>query len=63
MTVNFDPANVLYDMDKPIEALRKLVSHVQQVHVKDAGRPTVKGQWGEVVVGTGAVGGSLSCGF
>lgn len=57
MTVNFDPANlILYDMDEPIEALRKLVSHVQQVHVKDARRPAVKGQWGEeVVVGTGEI--------
>lgn len=57
VTVNFDPANlILYDMDEPIEALRKLVSHVQQVHVKDARRPTVKGQWGEeVVVGTGEI--------
>jgi sugar phosphate isomerase/epimerase len=57
VTVNFDPANmILYDMDEPLEALRKLVSHVQQVHVKDAKRTTVKGQWGEeVVVGTGQV--------
>ena len=57
VTVNFDPANmILYDMDEPIEALRKLVPHVQQVHVKDAKRTTVKGQWGEeVVVGTGQV--------
>ena len=57
MTVNFDPANmILYDMDEPIEALRKLVSRVQQVHVKDAKRTTIKGQWGEeVVVGTGQV--------
>jgi L-ribulose-5-phosphate 3-epimerase len=55
--VNFDPANmILYDMDEPIEALRQLVPHVQQVHVKDAKRTTVKGQWGEeVVVGTGQV--------
>jgi len=55
--VNFDPANlILYDMDETIEALRKLVPHVQQVHVKDAKRPTVKGQWGEeVIVGTGLV--------
>jgi sugar phosphate isomerase/epimerase len=57
VTVNFDPANmILYDMDEPIEALRKLVPHVQQVHVKDANRTTTKGQWGEeVVVGTGQV--------
>ncbi len=57
VTVNFDPANmILYDMDEPIEALQKLVPHVEQVHVKDAKRTTVKGQWGEeVVVGTGQV--------
>ena len=55
--VNFDPANmILYDMDDPIAALRQLVPHVQQVHVKDATRTAVKGQWGdEVVVGTGEV--------
>ena len=55
--VNFDPANmILYDMDEPIEALQKLVYRVQQVHVKDAKRTAVKGQWGEeVVVGTGQV--------
>ena len=57
VTVNFDPANmILYDMDEPIEALRQLVPHVQQVHVKDAIRTSVKGQWGEeVIVGTGQV--------
>lgn len=57
VAVNFDPANmVLYDMDEPIEALRKVAPHVRQVHVKDAKRTTVKGQWGEeVVVGTGEV--------
>ncbi len=57
VTVNFDPANmILYDMDDPTDALGKLVPHVQQVHVKDANRTTVKGEWGEeVVVGTGQV--------
>jgi sugar phosphate isomerase/epimerase len=57
VTVNFDPANmILYDMDEPLEALQKLASRVQQVHVKDARRTAVKGQWGEeVVVGTGQV--------
>ena len=57
IAVNFDPANmILYDMDDPIEALRLLVTHVRQVHVKDAKRTRVKGQWGEeVVVGTGEV--------
>lgn len=55
--INFDPANMLlYDMDDPIAALRLLAPHVRQVHVKDAKRPAVKGQWGEeVVVGTGQV--------
>lgn len=57
IAVNFDPANmILYDMDNPIDALRLLVPHVRQVHVKDAKRTTVKGQWGEeVIVGTGEV--------
>jgi sugar phosphate isomerase/epimerase len=57
VTVNFDPANMLlYDMDEPIGALRKLLPHIQQVHAKDGKRPTVKGNWGEeVVVGTGQV--------
>ncbi|HPO13108.1 MAG TPA: sugar phosphate isomerase/epimerase family protein [Candidatus Hydrogenedentes bacterium] len=55
--VNFDPANmILYDMDNPIEALRLLAPHVRQVHVKDAKRTKVKGQWGEeVIVGMGEV--------
>ena len=57
IAVNFDPANmILYDMDDPIAALRALVPHVRQVHVKDAKRTKVKGDWGEeVVVGTGEV--------
>ena len=57
IAVNFDPANmILYDMGGPIDALRLLAPHVMQVHVKDARRTTVKGQWGdEVVVGTGEV--------
>lgn len=57
MGVNFDPANmVLYDMDDPIDALRRLVPHVKQVHAKDGKRPAAKGQWGEeVIVGAGEV--------
>jgi len=57
LAVNFDPANmILYDMDDPIDALRALAPQVKQVHVKDAKRATVKGQWGdEVIVGTGEV--------
>jgi len=55
--VNFDPANmILYDKGDPIAALRELMPHVQQCHIKDATRTTVPGQWGaEVVVGTGEV--------
>ena len=57
LAVNFDPANmILYDMDDPIDALRKLAPHVRQTHVKDAKRTAVKDQWGdEVIVGTGEV--------
>jgi len=57
IAVNFDPANmILYDMGDPIDALRRLVPHVRQVHVKDGRTTTVKDQWGdEVVVGTGEV--------
>jgi L-ribulose-5-phosphate 3-epimerase len=57
VAVNFDPANmIMYDMDEPIEALRQLAPHVRGVHVKDAIRTSVKGEWGaEVVVGTGQV--------
>jgi sugar phosphate isomerase/epimerase len=55
--VNFDPANIiLYDVGDPIEALRLLGPRVLQVHIKDAIRTTVKGEWGqEVRAGTGQV--------
>ena len=55
VAVNFDPANmIMYDMDEPVTALRQLAPHVCGVHVKDATRTEVKGEWGtEVVVGTG----------
>ena len=55
--VNFDPANmILYDKGNPIEALRKLGPWVRQVHIKDARRTKVPGQWGEeVAAGTGDV--------
>lgn len=55
--VNFDPANMLlYDKGNPIEALRKLLPWLRQVHVKDANRTLTPGTWGEeVVVGTGQV--------
>jgi sugar phosphate isomerase/epimerase len=48
--VNFDPANMLlYDMGDPIRAVEILGPDIRSVHVKDANRPTVKGQWGEEV--------------
>jgi sugar phosphate isomerase/epimerase len=55
--VNFDPANLLlYGMGEPIAALRLLAPHVRQMHVKDARRSRVPGQWGEEVpVGGGEV--------
>lgn len=55
--VNLDPANmILYDKGDPIEALQTLGSWVKQVHLKDAVRTPVPGQWGqEVPVGTGEV--------
>src|SRR5437867_5741337 len=55
--VNFDPANmILYDKGDPIAALRVLGPWIRQVHIKDATRTKVPGQWGEeVVAGTGEV--------
>ena len=55
--VNFDPANMLlYDMGDPIRAVELLGPDIRSVHVKDANRPTVKGQWGEEVpLGKGQV--------
>lgn len=55
--INFDPANmILYDKGDPVEALRKLMPRVNQVHLKDAIKTTTPGQWGqEVVVGQGQV--------
>lgn len=55
--VNFDPANmILYSMGDPVEALRALAPRVFQIHVKDATRTRVPGEWGqEVSVGTGDV--------
>jgi L-ribulose-5-phosphate 3-epimerase len=50
LKVNFDPANMLlYDKDDPIKAVELLASDIRTVHVKDANRPTVPGQWGEEV--------------
>lgn len=55
--VNFDPANMLlYDMGDPVAALSALAPHVRQIHVKDARKSDVSGQWGEEVpVGEGEV--------
>jgi len=55
--VNFDPANmILYDKGDPVEAVQVLGKWIRQVHLKDATRTKVPGQWGtEVPVGTGEV--------
>jgi L-ribulose-5-phosphate 3-epimerase len=55
--VNFDPANMLlYDMGDPIHAVEILGPDIRSVHVKDARRPTIPGQWGEEVpLGQGEV--------
>ena len=55
--VNFDPANMLlYDMGDPIRAVEILAPDIRSVHVKDAKRPRVSGQWGEEVpLGQGEV--------
>lgn len=50
LKVNFDPANMLlYDKDDPLKAIEILAPDIRSVHMKDARRPTVKGQWGEEV--------------
>ena len=57
LKVNFDPANMLlYDMGDPIHAVEILANRIQSVHVKDARRPTIPGNWGqEVPIGQGEV--------
>ncbi len=57
LKVNFDPANMLlYDMGDPIRAVDILGPDIRSVHVKDARRPRVSGQWGEEVpLGQGEV--------
>jgi sugar phosphate isomerase/epimerase len=57
LKVNFDPANMLlYDMGDPIRAVELLGQDIRSVHVKDARRPKVAGQWGEEVpLGEGEV--------
>lgn len=55
--LNFDPANmILYNMDCPLDALRILMPWIKQVHIKDAIRTKVNGEWGsEVTWGDGEV--------
>lgn len=62
--VNFDPANmILYDHGDPVESFRKLAPHVLQVHIKDARRTSMPGQWGtETPVGEGEVDWPAFCG-
>jgi L-ribulose-5-phosphate 3-epimerase len=57
LKVNFDPANMLlYDKGDPLRAVEILGPDIRGVHVKDANRPTVAGQWGEEVpLGRGQV--------
>lgn len=57
LRVNFDPANMLlYDMGDPIHAVEILGERIQSVHLKDARRPTIPGNWGEEVpLGQGEV--------
>ncbi|MEE9368000.1 MAG: sugar phosphate isomerase/epimerase family protein [Pontiella sp.] len=56
--VNFDPANmILYDKGDPIKAVRTLAPWIKHVHIKDAVKTPVSGQWGtEVPWGDGEVG-------
>jgi sugar phosphate isomerase/epimerase len=57
LKVNFDPANMLlYDKGDPLHAVEILGPDIRSVHVKDANRPTVPGNWGEEVpLGQGQV--------
>jgi L-ribulose-5-phosphate 3-epimerase len=50
LKVNFDPANMLlYDKGDPLRAVEILGPDIRSVHVKDAKRPTIPGNWGEEV--------------
>jgi L-ribulose-5-phosphate 3-epimerase len=57
LKINFDPANMLlYDMGDPIRAVEILGPDIRSVHVKDARRTKVPGEWGEEVpLGEGEV--------
>jgi len=56
--INFDPANmILYDKGDPIEAVKVLSPWIKHVHIKDAIKTEIPGQWGsEVPWGDGQVG-------
>jgi sugar phosphate isomerase/epimerase len=56
--VNFDPANmILYGKGDPIEAVRTLAPYIKHVHIKDAVKAAVPGEWGtDVPWGDGEVG-------
>lgn len=46
--INFDPANmILYGKGDPIDALRRLMPRVGQVHLKDADATDTPGTWGK----------------
>lgn len=55
--LNFDPANlILYNKDEPLKAVRRLAPWIRHVHIKDAIRTKVVGEWGkEVAWGEGDV--------
>lgn len=59
--INFDPANmILYDKGEPLEAMKILSPWVKHVHIKDAVKTKIPGQWGaEVPWGDGEVGSDL----
>lgn len=48
--LNFDPANlILYNKDVPATAICKLAPYVRHLHIKDAIRTKVPGNWGQEV--------------
>jgi len=59
--VNFDPANmILYDKGNPIEAIKLLAPWIKHIHIKDATKSPIKGEWGaEVPWGEGEIGADI----
>lgn len=48
--VNLDPANmILYGKGDPVRAVKTLAPWIRHVHIKDANRSKVPGEWGEEV--------------